>query len=322
MIKIQCACGKRFNVPDRFRGKQGHCPNCSTIIIIPLANETIPVLTEEKTKAQRYEAQDLYDHVIDSVVGISDDGRLYGSGVLIDKEGVIATNRHVVGTAQKVKVQFNNGDEYIGEVIRSYQDIDLAFLKVAVKENHFAKLEEKNPLKIGQSLFAIGHPLGLQNTFTRGIVSALGREIHGVKYIQTDASINPGNSGGPLFNEYAEVIGINTMILRQSQGLGFALPVEVVRDRYRSVKKNLIGMFSTEYCGICGKNSKSLRFCQHCGVELDDRYQLSRMFRKSQIQVPENGRSVRCTACRAVNSEDGDYCRFCGTTMKSQEEKS
>jgi len=118
MIKIQCACGKRFNVPEKFRGKQGNCPNCSTIIIIPLADDKILNLGATKNAPRRFEAQDLFDHVVDAVVGISNDGHLYGSGVLIDRGGVIATNRHVVGTAQKVKVQLNNGDEHIGEVIR------------------------------------------------------------------------------------------------------------------------------------------------------------------------------------------------------------
>ncbi len=321
MIKLQCSCGKQFNIPDKFRGKKGRCPNCSTIIIVPSADEEIPTLDDITKTSRRYEAQDLFDHVIDSVVGISDDGRLYGSGVLIDKGGVIATNRHVVGTAQKVKVQLNNGDEYIGEVIRSYQDIDLAFLKVAVKENSFAKIAGKQPLKIGQSLFAIGHPMGLQNTFTRGIVSALDREIHGANYIQTDASINPGNSGGPLFNDYAEVIGINTLIMRQSQGLGFAIPIEIVQKRYQSVKKSLIGMFSMEYCGICGKNSKTLRFCQYCGVELNSNQPLIRMFRKSHIKVPPNSHPIRCTSCRAVNPEDVDYCGFCGAVTKKRADK-
>ncbi|MCP5098592.1 MAG: trypsin-like serine protease [Chloroflexi bacterium] len=319
MIKLQCACGQRFEIPDKFRGKQGHCPTCQTIIIVPKADANLPTFTATQNGLKRYQPQDLFEHVIPSVVGISDDGRLYGSGVLIDKGGVIATNRHVVGTAHKVKVQLNDGEELIGEVLRSYRDVDLAFLKVPVKENPYAQIGGKHPIKIGQPLFAIGHPMGLQNTFTQGIVSAIGREINGVDYIQTDASINPGNSGGPLFNEYAEVIGINTLVLRETQGLGFALPIEIVRKRYATLRKKLLRLFATEYCGICGKNSKSLRYCQHCGVEMDTSQPLIRMFRKSQIEIPADSQTYRCHVCKAVVPAEDTYCTFCGTTLTERE---
>jgi S1-C subfamily serine protease len=195
MIKIQCACGKRFNVPEKYRGQQGKCPNCATIIVIPRDDEAIPSLSEAR---KTYDAEALFEKVIDSVVGISDDGRIFGSGFFINSKGLVVTNRHVVGTAHKVKVRLYGGSEHIGELIRSYKDIDLAFLRIALQKNGTVAIGSQTQLKIGQQLFAIGHPRGLENSITQGIVSATNREVGGTGYIQTDASINPGNSGGPL----------------------------------------------------------------------------------------------------------------------------
>jgi S1-C subfamily serine protease len=318
MIKIQCACGKLFNIPDEFRGRQGKCPQCGTIIVVPKAADEI-LLFQEPAAKRTYSAQDLFEFVIDTVVGISDGERLYGSGVLVDVNGVVATNRHVVGTAQKVKVRLNNGEEYIGDLLRSYKDVDLAFLRIPIKTKKHAPLDNHSPLKIGQTLYAIGHPLGLQNTITRGIVSALSRDIGGVKYIQTDASINPGNSGGPLFNEHAEMIGINTMILREAQGLGFAIPVELLRERFQLIQQHLHGLFMQEYCGICGRSSTHLRYCEHCGVELDMRQSLRPMNpRFRSTMAPVSLQKMVCQVCQTPTPLAEKYCSFCGTHLEPQ----
>jgi S1-C subfamily serine protease len=318
MIKIQCSCGKSFNVPEKYRGKQGRCPQCGTIIVVPKEDEEIPFFSEEvPLSKKRYDAQDLFERVIDTVVGISDDGRLYGSGVIVDGNGGVVTNRHVVGIANKVKVRLNNGEEYIGELLSSYRDVDLAFIRIPLRTESFAPLSHQAVLKIGQTLYAIGHPLGLQNTITRGIVSALNREINGTKYIQTDASINPGNSGGPLFNEHAELIGINTMILHATQGLGFAIPTEIVSERYNNIQQQVTTIFNYEYCGICGKNSKNRRFCEHCGVELDSRQPLTRMNPRSLSQMqPVSFLLTECKVCKTGIYPDEKYCSFCGTTIR------
>lgn len=317
MIKIQCSCGKSFNIPEQYRGKQGRCPQCGTIIIVPKEDEEIPLFDEavEPVK-QSYSAQDLFERVIDAVVGISDDGRLYGSGVIVDGSGGIVTNRHVVGVASKVKVRLNSGEEYIGELLASYKDADLAFISIPYKTESFVPLSSQANLRIGQTLYAIGHPLGLQNTITRGIVSALNREINGMNYIQTDASINPGNSGGPLFNEQAELVGINTMILHASQGLGFAIPSETAFERYVHIQQNIVNNYDYEYCGICGKNSGNRRFCEHCGVELDSRQPLTPMNPRLLPQMqPVSFLLTACTVCKSGVYPDDKYCSFCGTTV-------
>jgi S1-C subfamily serine protease len=317
MIKIQCGCGKSFNIPEKYRGRQGRCPQCGTIILVPKENEEIPLFDEAvEPVRQSYSAQDLFERVIDTVVGISDDGRLYGSGVIVDDSGGIVTNRHVVGIASKVKVRLNNGEEYVGELLASYKDTDLAFIRIPTRTENFVPLSSQAALKIGQTLYAIGHPMGLQNTITRGIVSALNRDINGVNYIQTDASINPGNSGGPLFNEQAELIGINTMILHASQGLGFAIPSETAYERYAHIQQKVATNYNYEYCGICGKNSENRRFCEHCGVELDSRQPLTPMNPRPFPQMqPVSYLHIECKVCKSGVYHDEKYCSFCGAAV-------
>src|SRR5262249_58163794 len=118
-----------------------------------------------------------------------------------------------------------------GKVVRSIRSLDLAFV-LAEGERQCTALELAAPesVKVGQEVIAIGHPRGLGNTVTRGIVSSLGRLINGTKYLQTDAAINPGNSGGPLINEKSQVVGISTMILNGAHGIGFALPPGPLRS--------------------------------------------------------------------------------------------
>lgn len=158
-----------------------------------------------------------------------------GSGVIIDSAGVIVTNEHVIRGASEIHVVLADGRQVDAEVIGSDSDADLAVLKINVKGPlPAAKLGTSSDLMIGESVVAIGSPLGLKKTVTVGVVSALGRTIKSDDrvlndFIQTDASINPGNSGGPLLNIDGEVIGINSAIIASAQNIGFAIPVDKVR---------------------------------------------------------------------------------------------
>ncbi len=158
-----------------------------------------------------------------------------GSGVIIDAAGVIVTNEHVIRGASEIHVVLADGRQVDAEVIGSDSDADLAVLKINVKGPlPAAKLGTSADLMIGESVVAIGSPLGLKKTVTVGVVSALGRTIKSDDrvlndFIQTDASINPGNSGGPLLNIDGEVIGINSAIIASAQNIGFAIPVDKVR---------------------------------------------------------------------------------------------
>jgi serine protease Do len=152
-----------------------------------------------------------------------------GSGVIIDAEGYILTNNHVVEGATEVTVTTSEGTEYDAEVVRT----DLAVLRIKNPGNlPVAVLGDSEKLQVGEWVLAIGNPFGLSHTVTSGIVSAKSRVIGAGPYddfIQTDASINPGNSGGPLFNMQGEVVGINTAIIPQGQGIGFAIPVDTAK---------------------------------------------------------------------------------------------
>lgn len=157
--------------------------------------------------------------------------RSLGSGFIIDKEGYIVTNNHVIENADEIRVQLSNDKEFDAEIIGRDPNTDIALIKIKSDQNlPVLKLGDSDALKVGEWVIAIGNPFGLDHTVTAGIVSAKGRVIGSGPYddfIQTDASINPGNSGGPLINLKGEVIGINTAIIASAQGIGFAIPVNL-----------------------------------------------------------------------------------------------
>jgi len=156
-----------------------------------------------------------------------------GSGVIIHEDGYIVTNNHVIGGGIEAEIRLSDRTVLIAEVIGRDPDTDLALLKVQVdRKLPVAKFGDSNAVKVGQWVLAVGNPFGLDRTVTLGVVSGIGRENMNLSkyenFIQTDASINPGNSGGPLFNLRGEVIGINTAIINFAQGIGFAIPSNMV----------------------------------------------------------------------------------------------
>ena len=162
--------------------------------------------------------------------------RSLGSGFIIDGDGSIITNNHVVENAQKIVVKLSDEQEYEAKVIGRDPKTDIAIIKIEAKTKLTpANLGDSDGLEVGEWVMAIGNPFGLDSTVTSGIVSAKGRHIGQGPYdnfIQTDASINPGNSGGPLINLRGEVIGINTAIFSRTGGnigIGFAIPVNLVK---------------------------------------------------------------------------------------------
>ena len=172
-----------------------------------------------------------------------------GSGLIIDKEGFVLTNSHVVEHATEVTVTLNDKRQFRAKIIGKDQKTDVALLQIRDKEAHVPANLQPVPLgnsdttRIGEGAFAVGNPFGLNHTVTLGIISAKDRTIgQGPfdNFIQTDASINPGNSGGPLFNLHGEVIGINTMIVSrtgQTAGLGFAIPIHQAKGLLPDLKR-------------------------------------------------------------------------------------
>jgi len=178
-----------------------------------------------------------------------------GSGVLIDGDGYVVTNEHVVRRASRIHVTLADGSKYEGRALSADAESDLALIKLkADKPLPALKLGRSDDLMIGETVIALGNPFGLENSVTVGVVSAKnrsvtlnGREAY-AGLIQTDAAINPGNSGGALVNIRGELIGINVAIRADAQGIGFAIPVDRVRQvvkalfNYRLIKKTYIGV--------------------------------------------------------------------------------
>src|SRR5690348_6015762 len=191
-------------------------------------------------------------------------GTATGSGFVIDNEGHILTNNHVIEGASKVEVKLGESEkEYEAEVVGADPGTDIALLKVEApsKELHPLTLGHSSEVEVGDPVVAIGNPFGLDRTVTSGIVSALQRQIQAPNgfsidhVIQTDAAINPGNSGGPLIDSAGEVIGINSQIEtggggNGNVGIGFAIPIDTAREVANEIEKN--GKVQHAYLGIQG----------------------------------------------------------------------
>ncbi len=181
-----------------------------------------------------------------------------GSGSIIDRRGYILTNYHVIEDATEITVTLSNGHQYMARLIGVDPENDIAIIKIKPEEKlKPLKLGDSSSLQVGQKVFAIGNPFGLNSTLTTGIISALGRPLTTESgrvienVIQTDAPINPGNSGGPLIDTDGEMIGINTAIFTPSGGsvgIGFAIPINTAKElipdliRYGKVRRPWIGI--------------------------------------------------------------------------------
>ncbi|MBW2248410.1 MAG: Do family serine endopeptidase, partial [Deltaproteobacteria bacterium] len=168
--------------------------------------------------------------------------RSLGSGFIINKDGYIVTNNHVVENADKIEVILKDEKEFDAEIVGRDANTDLALIKIKPDRDLPVLLfGDSDALKVGQWVVAIGSPFGLEHTVTAGIVSAKGRVIGSGPYddfIQTDASINPGNSGGPLINMQGKVVGINTAIIAGGSGIGFAIPINLAKNIVDQLKSS------------------------------------------------------------------------------------
>lgn len=242
-----------------------YLPNLNLALPTPSSGATIPTLASEPNTPSLFPVNSvlstdqilttLYEQVNPGVVAIittTSTGMSGGSGFVIDLQGHILTNYHVVEGATKVEVDFPSGQKVVGDVIANDLDSDVAVVKVSVAQDilHPLRLGDSDALKVGQMVVAIGNPFRLSNTMTMGIISAKGRILDSIRtasdqssftagdLIQTDASINPGNSGGPLLNLNGEVVGINRAIQTTgttaqgdavNSGIGFAVSINIVK---------------------------------------------------------------------------------------------
>jgi len=259
----------------------------SSVVSTPEAGQ--PSSAASPLTAQEDVLVALYEQVSPGVVAIrSLEASSLGSGFVIDNEGHIVTNYHVVQDAQRVEVDFTSGYKAYGTVIGTDLDSDLAVIKVdaPAEELHPLPLGDSDQLKVGQTVVAIGNPFGLSGTMTVGIISSLGRTLESERaapggaffsagdIIQTDAAINPGNSGGPLFNLRGEVIGINRAIRTTNftsfgeplnSGIGFAISINIVRRVVPVIIKT--GHYDYPYIGISALPELTLQAVEALGLK-------------------------------------------------------
>ena len=218
-------------------------------------------------RSYEYSLVDIFEKSEESVVQVNvlrggSDGGM-GSGFVYSEEGYIITNQHVVRDAKKVTVTFLDGEAYIGDVIGTDPDLDIAVVKVSPSNTYLQPITigDSSKLKVGEKIVAIGNPFGLSGSMTSGIVSQIGRLLPQESgysipdVIQTDAAINPGNSGGPLINMKGEVIGINTAIQSitgEFSGIGFAVPSNTVKKIVPVLIED--GEFKHPWMGISGRD--------------------------------------------------------------------
>jgi serine protease Do len=229
-----------------------------------------------------------------------------GSGFIISADGYIFTNNHVVEQADKILVKLSDGREYKAEMIGRDAKTDLALIKIKPSNSlPVAEIGDSEKLRVGEWVIAIGNPFGLEQTVTAGIVSAKGRVIGAGPYdnfIQTDASINPGNSGGPLFNMEGKVIGINTAIVAQGQGIGFAIPISMAKSILPDLKSK--GKVTRGWMGISVQDvteeiAKNLKLKEKTGALISEVFKGDPAdkagLRPGDVVVEVNGKIIKDT---------------------------
>ncbi|HYC26502.1 MAG TPA: trypsin-like peptidase domain-containing protein [Nitrososphaerales archaeon] len=214
------------------------------------------------------EVTDAVEKVSESIVSVSSmrlERRFFGvvplegqgSGIILDRQGLIITNNHVIDGANQVHVGLRDGRTFTGEVVGSDAATDVAVIRVNATDLPQAELGDSESLKVGQFVLAIGNALALPGgpTVSLGVLSAKGRPLPGTDFIfegllQTDAAVNPGNSGGPLSSLDGKVIGVTTMMIPYAQGMGFAIPINTVKKIADDLLQN--GRISRRWIGISG----------------------------------------------------------------------
>ena len=247
---------------------------------------TIEEQTVEKVEEESKNVADVIEETVESVVGISKlknagtsifsnstESQLgLGTGVIVTENGYILSNEHVTGSKySKCYVTLENGNHYDGTVVWSDSNIDLSIVKIEANNLKYVTFADSDNIKIGETVYAIGNPIGFEfrRTVTSGIISAKNRTIkieeeENVSYmtdlIQTDATINPGNSGGPLIYPNGQVIGINTVKISSAEGIGFAIPINIVKPIIESYQNT--GDFQEAKIGIYAYDTEVIPYLE------------------------------------------------------------
>jgi serine protease Do len=331
-VSIACKPLAESQTVEPRQGQQDTAPIPPTVSasrrtpIVIVAHNVLPAVVNIQTEAtiRRREADPFFDPF-----GFFGDGGSYtskslGSGFVWSSDGIVVTNSHVVEGASRISVILTNGSQLSARLIGGDPDSDLAVLRVDAKGLTAATVGTSSDLMIGETVVAVGNPFGLSGTVTTGVVSALGRSVPSKEagrtftdFIQTDASINPGNSGGPLLNIEGKVIGINTAIYANAQGIGFAIPVDrakkVIQDllRYGHVHSAWIGAVTAT---ITPEEAKRL------GVRATRGAIIARVFSGSPAQAAglQPGEVITAVDGRVIDSREA-FSTYTSTSPSGKE---
>lgn len=259
----------------------------------------------------RDDAAECYRKALPAVVGVRADGA-NGSGFLLDPRGVVATCCHVVQGQLEATVRLPDSSELPARVLRRWRRTDLAFLLLPSAEYPYLELEEGEGLAVGQPVLAVGHPKGLANTLSRGVVSGLGRQFRGAQFLQTDASFHAGISGGPLLNASGRVVGVCAWVM-DSPSLSFAIPAGVILRALGELQKQPFCEPDLRHCRVCGSLELPEAFCGCCGSTLVAFPPPAGSIVKidpDQLQLLAS----KCGACERDFAGRETYCTRCGAT--------
>jgi len=258
---------------------------------------------------------EIYAKISKAVVRIETE-ESHGSGIIIDKRGLVLTNYHVVEFENFAILFFYNGKIDIGRVIISNRKRDVAFIYFKLKGLPEAKLNYSKKIKIGEEIIAVGHPKNLPYSVTKGIVSYPVRIIEEdphLPYIQYDAVIHFGSSGGPIINQNGEVIGITCK--GWDKDLNLAIPISDIKLYLSDIKNRFNWYQTSKYCCICGNaNSHVVKFCQKCGTRLPSHGELVQEIKNAKSMINEK---VMCKSCLNINTKENMICSFCGSSLHS-----
>ena len=275
----------------------------------------------------------LIESIIPSVVQIVTP-QSQGTGFWIREDGIIITNKHVVGRNTFVKLKTSEQTEYDAQVFAGNVPQDYAFLVTNAPCKKILKFVNSDEVKIAEPVIAIGHPYGYSFTVNDGIISSIAREnvvpgLKSVGFLQLDLEINPGNSGGPLIRPNGEVIGMITMAVLKAQSIAFAIPSNYLIQAYQPfVDKTIQDLLTGIYCVLCGNlNSADQEYCQKCGTKISKPkipagfgdVLKPPVFAADQDSI--QGPTISCRVCGSINSAAESYCLKCGAKLPEAQVK-
>ena len=214
-----------------------------------------------------------------------------------------------------VRVKFIGGNDTAARVLQSFRDVDLAFLTVQEPLRQVLPLQDEGRLRVGQEVFAVGNPLSVGPTLTRGTISALNRPIRGAPWLQTDTAINSGSSGGPLCDLNGHVVGMATWGIKYDdrdfpvEGLNFALPVSIIKTKLAHLPEGDT-LLKTLHCPVCGSVNEKRRYCEKCGATLD------RSVGEDVNSSEEQTLLEVCSVCQTKARRGQRHCAHCGASLE------